>query len=101
MLGSFDGAFDGIIEWSEVIFSIVTTDELVLVSDEGIILRSTDGEVLVSTIGFSDGFILGICEGTWLSSLYFYFEESNDVIIEFLSLEVCIGYWDVPQNWIF
>ena len=55
-----------------------STDGKVIVSDEGIKLRSTDGKVLANITGNVDGITLLLDVGTELSSLDGSFDGSND-----------------------
>ena len=74
--------------------SLVSHDDKLFGSDEGITLGLSDGKVIDTIIGYVDGITLGLDIGTELGSLYGSFGGSNDGNVEGLSLVDSLGTTD-------
>ena len=76
--GSFDGSNDVKLEFLLLVESLVSTDDKVLGSDEGIKLVISDGKVIGTIHGDLYGITLGVEIGTELGYLYGSFHGTND-----------------------
>ena len=90
--GSFDTSNDGNHQGLLLGVSLVPTGGKVIVSDQGIKLRSTDCKLLVTILVNVDGTTLGLDVGTEMGSLDGSFNDSNDDNIGSLLIGESLGY---------